>query len=192
MTNPTSRIPCDFSFCRTQRIREKESNFEQETRLKTKPPPQVRPFTVWARRDLPTFDCLECPIFSKEKEGEKPPEKARAGTLVSVMQTRGSLPGGPQTAPAPACQTAVGSRGIAGHGSKQQQQTSARAEGRPVSSPVAPPELRSPRVTAAELVVAAGQGPADTRAQLCRTPPARVSRAFTQTSSFVSLHPFRV
>lgn len=91
----------------------------------------MRPSAVWARRDLPKFDCLECPIFPKEK-GEKSPEKARAGTPVSVMQTRGSLPGGPQTAPAPAvCPTAVGSRRKAGPGSKQQRQTSSRAEGRP-------------------------------------------------------------
>ena len=68
---------------------------------------------------------------------------------------------------------------------------SARAEGRSGVLSCGPTRAEEPKGTAAELAVAAGQGPTDTWAQPRRTPPARVSRAFTQTSSFVSLHPFR-
>lgn len=183
MTDPASQVPCDFSFCRIQRISEKESNLEQETRLKSKALPQVRPSAVRARRGLPKFDSLARPIFSKEK-GEKSPEKARVGTCLCDAE-KGEPAGGPQTAPAPAvCQTEVGSRGKAGHGSKQQQWMSARAEGHPGVLSCGPTRAEEPKSDR----VATGWGPPDTQAQ-----PRRVPACWgLQTSSFVSLRPFRV
>lgn len=171
MTDPASRVPCDFSFCRTRRIREKESKLEQETRLKSKAPPQVRPSAVRARRGLPKFDSLAHPIFSKEKE-EKSPEKARAGTCLCDAE-KGEPAGGPQTAPAPAvCQTEVGSRGKAGHRSKQQQWMSARAEGHPGVLSCGPTRAEEPKSDH----VAIGWGPPDARAQPRCDPPAGGSR----------------